>query len=96
MKKLLMLSFIFTLLTGCATQTYYIHGDRDALPDEKQLQAFFVSGIGQEQEMDAAEICGGAHNVAKVQSKLNFLDGFLGVISWGIYTPRTAMVYCVE
>ena len=95
MKKLLCLCAVL-ILSSCATQTYYINGGGGSLPDKEKLQPFFVSGIGQEQEMDAARICGGAHKVAKVESKLNFLDGFLGVITWGIYTPRTAKVYCTK
>ena len=58
------------------------------------MQNFFVHGIGQTQEMNAAEVCGGAENVAKVESHMSFLNGFLGLISWGIYTPRQAKVYC--
>ncbi len=37
---------------------------------------------------------GGADKVAMVQSHVTFLDGFLGAITFGIYTPRSARVYC--
>ena len=86
---------IFLLLNGCATQTYHINPVGDAyVVKEERMQNFFVAGIGQEKAMDAAEICGGAENIIKVESKLSFLDGFLGVLTQGIYTPRTAKVYC--
>ncbi len=44
--------------------------------------------------MDATEIFDGADKILKVSSRLTFLDGFLGVLTQGIYTPRTATVEC--
>jgi hypothetical protein len=82
------------LLGGCATQTYNIHGGNTSTIKKEDMQHFFISGLGQEKSMDAAQICGGPEKVAMVQSHLNFLDGFLGAITWGIYTPRSARVYC--
>ena len=60
------------------------------------MQTFFVSGTGQEQELDAADICGGVDKVARVESELSFLNGFLGSLTGGLYTPRQAKVFCVE
>ena len=59
------------------------------------MQAFFVSGLGQSQEVDAAGLSGGIEKVGKVETHMSFMNGFLGVISSGIYTPRQATVYCV-
>ncbi len=84
------------LVSGCATQTYQINGGAGKEPTQEEMQTFFVSGIGQTQEMDAASVCGGVDKVAKVESYQSFLDIFLGVITWGIYTPRQARVYCLE
>ena len=99
MKNFYLLAFVALLLSGCATQTYYVNDNRGGNktnPEQEISQPFFVSGIAQQRTMDAAEICGGAEKVAKVESKLNFLDGLLGFITLGIYTPRTAMVYCTQ
>jgi hypothetical protein len=100
MKKItLVLCFamvVTTLLAGCATQRFPIRGGGDDEPDKQKMQTFFIGGIGQEKEMNAAEICGGADKVAKVEAHLRFIDGFLGVLTLGIYTPRTAKVYCTE
>ena len=95
MKKLFFILAFVALSFGCATQTYYINGDAQAVPKTQEMQPFFVSGLGQTQEINATEICGGSENVAKVQSKDNFIDILLGVLTSGIYTPRTAIVYCV-
>ena len=49
---------------------------------------FFVSGIGQKKTVDAAKICGGAENVVKTETQQAFVNGLLGFITLGIYTPH--------
>ena len=53
---------------------------------------FFVSGIGQKKTVDAAKICGGAENVVKTETWQTFVNGLLGFITLGIYTPLEARV----
>ena len=53
---------------------------------------FFVSGIGQKKTVDAAKICGGAENVVKTETQQTFVNGLLGFITLGIYTPLEACV----
>ena len=53
-----------------------------------------VSGIGQKKTVDAAKICGGAENVVKTETQQTFVNGLLGFITLGIYTPLEARVYC--
>lgn len=60
----------------------------------EKSQAFFVSGIGQKQTVNAARICGGLDKVIKVEVEQTFLDILLGQVTFGIYTPRSARVYC--
>ena len=60
------------------------------------MQPFFVSGIGQAQEVNPATVCGGIDKVSKVEVQQSFLDGLLGGLTWGIFTPREAMVYCSQ
>ena len=58
---------------------------------------FFVSGIGQKKTVDAAKICGGAENVVKTETQQTFVNGLLGFITLGIYTPLLeARVYCSQ
>ena len=96
MRKTIIGLFLIVTVVGCSTQKYTIHGGGDDEPDEQKMQSFFVYGIGQEKELNAAEICGGADKVARVEAHLSFIDGFLGFLTWGIYAPRTAKVYCTE
>ena len=41
---------------------------------------------------DAAKICGGAENVVKTETQQTFVNGLLGFITLGIYTPLEARV----
>ena len=82
-------------LLGCANQRINIAGDIGAAtPKVEDSQAFFVSGIGQKSTVDAAQVCGGASKVVGVAVEKTFLDGLLGTVTGGIYTPYTARVYC--
>jgi hypothetical protein len=40
-----------------------------------------VSGIGQHKTVDAAKLCGGADNVAKVEVQQTFVNGLLSVVT---------------
>ena len=40
-----------------------------------------------EETVDAAKICGGAENVVKTETQQTFVNGLLGFITLGIYTP---------
>ena len=42
--------------------------------------------------VDAAKICGGAENVVKTETQQTFVNGLLGFITLGIYTPLEARV----
>lgn len=93
MKKLIGITLV-SLLAGCATQTYLV-GDQQANTEAAydEGQTFFVSGLAQTQKVDATQICNGKQ-VAKVQTQKTFLNGLLGSLSSGIYTPRQMRVYC--
>lgn len=96
MKKLLT-TIVFgsaLLASGCATQTASLQPSQAAAPTSTESHPFWVSGIGQEKTVDAAAICGGASKVAKVQTTQTEKEVLLSVVTFGIYTPRTAKVYC--
>ena len=65
-------------------------------PRKKYTHHFFVSGIGQKKTVDATKICGGAENVVKTETQQTFVNGLLGFITLGIYTPLEARVYCSQ
>lgn len=87
---------VLVFASGCATQSFVVNDQPELVPTEDVMQPFFIEGLGQTQEVNAAEICGGSDQVAKIETKNTFMNGLLGVISSGIYTPRQAKVYCVD
>jgi uncharacterized lipoprotein YajG len=95
MKNLALSMAIALMLSGCATQTFQINPSSSAsTPTKEERQPFFVSGIGQSKTMNAAEICGGANKIIKVEAQQTFIDVLLANVTAGIYTPRIARVYC--
>lgn len=96
MKKLIVSALVGSLLlsTGCATQTGILQKNAQTIPKHSESQAFFFWGIGQEKVTDAAQICGDAASVSKVQSIQEPMDIVLSVVTFGLYAPRTAKVYC--
>ena len=46
--------------------------------------------LGEKKTVDAAKICGGAENVVKTKAQQTFVNGLLGFITLGIYTPLEA------
>ena len=92
MKKMLLATALALLITGCAQQTFTVQNKPAAVaPKETITHHFFVSGIGQKKTVDAAKICGGAENV-KTETQQTFVNGLLGFITLGIYTPLEARV----
>ncbi|GIY81076.1 hypothetical protein CEXT_11341 [Caerostris extrusa] len=72
----------------CSTDVYKKKNKPAAVaPKETITHHFFVSGIGQKKTVDAAKICGGAENVVKTETQQTFVNGLLGFITLGIYTP---------
>ena len=94
MKKVLAVAVGIVLTSGCATQSFVVGDGSVQAPKTENMQSFFISGLGQKQEVDAAQVCGGSDKVARVEAEQKFIDGLLGTLSFGIYTPRTARVYC--
>jgi len=96
MKTLLSAVLVIMVLSGCATQSFDVNppvGPSDQATLDTS-QTFFVGGIGQSATVDAAEVCGGAENVARIETEMSFLDGLFAGLTGSIYSPRTARVYC--
>jgi uncharacterized lipoprotein YajG len=100
MKKISFLAAALLVLSACSAQTYYVNpvpvNQEPSVPSKQKSDHFFISGIGQEAETNAAEICGGADKVIKVTSQMSFLNGFVGFLSSGLYTPRVSKIYCKD
>lgn len=84
------------MLGGCAKQSFDIRPDNRAQPVKEEVHHFFISGLGQEKIIDAAAVCGSADKVARTETQLTFMNGLVNVLTFGIYTPREARVYCTK
>lgn len=98
MNKMALLLATVLVITGCATQTFQINQavTASSAPTKEEEQSFFVRGVGQTQTMNAANICGDASKVIKVEASYTALDGFFEFLTIGIYAPRVARVYCAN
>ena len=94
---MLLATALALLITGCAQQTFTVQNKPAAVAPKETIthHFFFVSGIGQKKTVDAAKICGGAENVVKTETQQTFVNGLLGFITLGIYTPLKR-VYCSQ
>lgn len=82
-------------MTGCATVTITPNGQSKltSRPSYEAKQAFFVVGLIGERHVDVQAVCLG-RGVRQMQTVDTFSDRLLGFVTLGIYTPRTARVWC--
>ena len=97
MKKMLLATALALLVTGCAQQTFTVQNKPAAVaPKETITHHFFVSGIGQKKAVDAAKFVAAQKIIVKTETQQTFVNGLLGFITLGIYTPLEAIVYCSQ
>jgi hypothetical protein len=95
MKKLAIAAIVLSL-TGCAIQRFDVRPDAHNAPTHDDLQTFWVGGIGQSEEIDAAKVCGSAAKVQRVETQMTAGNVGLTIVSLGIYSPRQVRVYCTR
>ncbi len=95
LKKLLLSLMVVGSLSACSKQTFTINGQY-GMKGEDTVSHFFIYGLGQDDEINAAAICGGANKVARVEAQQTFLNGLLGTLTYGLYSPRQYRVYCTR
>jgi hypothetical protein len=95
LKQLSAATLTATLLIGCATVTVRPEGGPRVIdrPDYQVTKSYFFWGLSGEHTIDVAAVCK-EKGVEQFQSQLTSMNVFLGVITLGIYTPKTAKVWC--
>lgn len=97
MKKTLMMLVLAMGTTSCLHTTIREDGKyrNDALPANYEgSQSFYLWGLVPDKvEIDISSICADK-GFDQLQTKTTFIDGFLGFITFGIYSPKTASVWC--
>ncbi len=95
MKKISLMAVLALMISGCAQQSFNIkNAPMPAEPQHIATHHFFLSGIGQQKTIDAAQVCGSEDKVVRTEVQQTFVDCLLGVVTFGIYTPKEARVYC--
>ena len=96
MKKMLLATALALLITGCAQQTFTVQNKPAAVaPKETITHHFFVSELGR-RKLSMQPKFVAAENVVKTETQQTFVNGLLGFITLGIYTPLEARVWAVH
>ena len=89
------LAALLVVASGCFTVTSRPDGGFKVAgqPTFEQRQDFFLWGLVGESHIDAKATCSGKQP-AQMQSQQTFVDGLLGLVTLGIYSPQTAKIWC--
>ena len=98
MKKMLLATALALLITGCAQQTFTVQNKLAAVaPKETITHHFFVSGIQAEEKLSMQpKFVAAQKMLLKQKTQQQSVNGLLGFITLGIYTPLEARVYCSQ
>lgn len=93
LKALLVLFSV--MLTACSSVTIRPDGGIKDTSEANYIDSkpFYVLGIFGKHKVDVNEACEGT-DVLQMQTVTTSSDWILGVITFGIYSPRTAKVWC--
>ena len=95
---MLLATALALLITGCAQRGRLLlkqTGSSSTRKPSPIISSFLELGR-RKLSMQPVEICGGAENVVKTETQQTFVNGLLGFITLGIYTPLEARVYCSQ
>lgn len=84
-----------TVLAGCSTVTIHpaASGKLSSTPTYQDSRPFFLWGLVGDERVNVVEVCANKP-VKQMQSQQTFGDGFLTVITLGIYAPHSVKVWC--
>ena len=88
---MLLATALALLITGCSTDVYCSKQTGSSSTKGNHHPSFLRFWNWAEETVDAAKICGG-ENVVKTETQQTFVNGLLGFITLGIYTPLEACV----
>ena len=96
MKKMLLATALALLITGCAQQTFTVQNKPAAVAPKETItiiSSFLELG---RRNCDAAGNLWRRENVVKTETQQTFVNGLLGFITLGIYTPLEAYAWCMS
>ena len=83
-------------MVSCQTVTIKPDGGErrySTIPTYEKSQSFFLGGLIGEGTVNVSNVCRGL-KVMQMQTQATFLNQLVGVLTVGIFTPRTVKVWC--
>ena len=98
MKKMLSYCTLALLILGCAQQTFTVPKQTGSSSTKETITHLFLRflELGREENCRCDQNLWQRENVVKTETQQTFVNGLLGFITLGIYTPLEARVYCSQ
>ena len=95
MKKMLLATALALLITGCAQQTFTVQNkpQYDQRKPSPIISSFLELG---RRKLSMQPKFVAAQKMLATETQQTFVNGLLGFITLGIYTPLEARVYCSQ
>ena len=94
---MLLATALALLITGCAQQTFTVQNKTGSSSTKgNHHHHFFVSELAEEKLSMQLKFGGEQKMLLKTETQQTFVNGLLGFITLGIYTPLEARVYCSQ
>lgn len=94
-RKAGLILLLTTFITACSTVTIRPNGGAkdNSQPNYVDSKPFYFGGPFGKHKIDVNDVCEG-NEVTQMQTVTTSSDWFFSFITLGIYTPRTAKVWC--
>lgn len=92
-RTLLIFTSTIILFAGCHTIKLDI-SERPKGEIVKDRKSYFLFGIAPTRNVDVSRIC--PAGTVSITENTSFFDGFLGLLTLGMYTPRTTAYECAR
>ena len=97
MKKMLPATALALLITGCAQQTFTVQNKPAAVAPKETISPIIFVSTGQKKLSMQPKFVAAQKMLLKNRNPAKiFVNGLLGFITLGIYTPLEARVYCSQ
>ena len=90
MKKMLLATALALLITGCAQQTFTVQNKPAAVAPRKPSPIISSFTNWAEENCRCSQNLWQRENIVKTETQQTFVNGLLGFITLGIYTPLEA------
>jgi len=97
MKRLLVTACLGFYLAGCASVNVRVDNlpESTTPPSFEQTYVYWWWGLKGEHTVNVREVCKG-NDVYQMQAVNSFSDSVISILTLGIYSKRTARVWCEE